>query len=128
MRYIHRQIESVIKPLLDSFSSLLFFSSLKDKAIIDEIQNAPELLSYAKMIIDENREKKGLYVFTGSQQFHMIKNLGDSLAGRIALLDLMPFSMAEIKTFNDLGTTEEYFVRILCSFLPYRIVPGIGHK
>jgi len=151
MRYIHRQIESVIKPLLDSFSSLaitgprqsgkstlltqtlkdyqyvtlddpitreravddprLFFSSLKDKAIIDEIQNAPELLSYAKMIIDENREKKGLYVFTGSQQFHMIKNLGDSLAGRIALLDHMPFSMAEIKTFNDLGTTEEYFVQ-----------------
>ena len=90
MRYIHRQIESVIKPLLDSFSSLaitgprqsgkstlltqtlkdyqyvtlddpitreravddprLFFSSLKDKAIIDEIQNAPELLLYAKIL------------------------------------------------------------------------------
>jgi len=81
-----------------------------EKAIIDEIQLAPQLLSYAKMNIDARREQKGKYVFTGSQQFAMIKNLGDSLAGRIALLELLPFSVAEKKTTLPLQTTLEYFI------------------
>jgi len=150
MKYIHRQIEPVIKNVLNTFSSLaltgprqagkstlltqtltdyqyitlddpvirdravndprLFFDTLKEKAIIDEIQHAPELLSYAKIIIDSNRDKKGLFVFTGSQQFHMIKDLGDSLAGRIALLELLPFSVKEIKTTADFKTIVDYFV------------------
>lgn len=74
-----------------------FLDSIDGPVIIDEIQLAPHLLSYIKMRIDKNRDKKGMYVFTGSQQFSMIKDLGDSLAGRIALLDLLPFSAAEKK-------------------------------
>ncbi|MBI9082226.1 MAG: ATP-binding protein [Desulfobacterales bacterium] len=88
----------------------LFFDSLREKAIIDEIQNAPDLLSYAKIRIDTQRDRKGMLVFTGSQQFHMIKNLGDSLAGRVALLDLPPFSITEIKTQTDFASTEAGFV------------------
>ena len=72
-----------------------FLEDLGAKAIIDEIQYVPEILSYVKIAIDNRRDKPGQFLLTGSQQFTMIKNLGDSLAGRIALLDLLPFSWRE---------------------------------
>ncbi|MBI5203465.1 MAG: ATP-binding protein [Nitrospirae bacterium] len=87
-----------------------FLDSIGEKAIIDEIQLAPQILSYIKMNIDKSRDRKGMYVFTGSQQFAMIKNLGDSLAGRIALLDLLPFSVNEKKKGVNIKTTLDYFV------------------
>ncbi|MDP2268100.1 MAG: ATP-binding protein, partial [Deltaproteobacteria bacterium] len=74
---------------------LFFLDTLGEHAIIDEIQLAPSLLSYVKIRVDNQRDVKGQYVFTGSQQFGLIKNLSDSLAGRIALLELLPFSVAE---------------------------------
>lgn len=74
---------------------LLFLDSLGERAIIDEIQLAPGLLSYIKIRVDERRNVKGRYVFTGSQQFGLIKNLSDTLAGRISLLELLPLSVAE---------------------------------
>ncbi len=72
-----------------------FLGSLGKKAIIDEIQYVPELTTYIKIAIDEHRDRKGSFLLTGSQQFSMIKNLGDSLAGRVALFDLFPFSFQE---------------------------------
>lgn len=87
-----------------------FLDSAGEKAILDEIQLAPQILSYIKMRIDKKRNKKGMYVFTGSQQFNMIKNLGDSLAGRIGLLDLLPFSVTEKKSGAHLKSTLDYFV------------------
>lgn len=89
---------------------LFLLDSMGDRAIIDEIQLAPQLLSHVKIKIDSNRKKKGRFVFTGSQQFTMIKNLGDSLAGRIALLDLLPFSVAEKKAALSLPGTLECFI------------------
>jgi uncharacterized protein len=73
----------------------LFLDTLGERAIIDEIQFAPNLLSYVKIRVDERRSVKGQFVFTGSQQFGLIKNLSDTLAGRIALLELLPLSVAE---------------------------------
>jgi predicted AAA+ superfamily ATPase len=73
----------------------LFLDWAGDRVIIDEIQQAPQLLSYVKMRIDRQRAKRGSFVFTGSQQFALIRDLSDSLAGRIAPLDLLPFSLAE---------------------------------
>lgn len=73
-----------------------FLDSLGERCIIDEIQLAPGILSYVKMRVDEDRSRNGRFVFTGSQQFGMIRNLGDSLAGRIALLDLLPFAVGEM--------------------------------
>jgi predicted AAA+ superfamily ATPase len=87
-----------------------FLDSAGARAIIDEIQYAPQLLSYIKIKIDKHRERKGVYVFTGSQQFNMIKDLGDTLAGRIGLLDLLPFSVNEKKKGARLGNTLDYFV------------------
>ncbi|NVN99128.1 MAG: ATP-binding protein, partial [Geobacteraceae bacterium] len=74
-----------------------FLDSLGDRCIIDEIQLAPGILSYVKMRVDEDRSRNGRFIFTGSQQFGMIRNLGDSLAGRIALLDLLPFAALEMQ-------------------------------
>lgn len=78
---------------------LLFLDSMGDRAIIDEIQLAPSLLSYVKIRVDNRRSVKGQYVFTGSQQFGLIKNLSDSLAGRIALLELLPLSVTEKRRY-----------------------------
>ena len=83
----------------------LFLDSAGERVILDEIQHAPQLLSYVKMLIDQERRKAGRFIVTGSQQFSMIKNLGDSLAGRIALLDLLPFHAEEQTAIPALGRT-----------------------
>ncbi|MFH2204028.1 MAG: ATP-binding protein [Elusimicrobiota bacterium] len=73
----------------------LLLEEAGERIILDEIQYAPHLLSYLKMAIDSRRSEKGRFLLTGSQQFALIKDLGDSLAGRIALLELMPFGVGE---------------------------------
>jgi predicted AAA+ superfamily ATPase len=80
----------------------LFIENTGEKIVFDEIQYAPQILSYIKILIDSNRHKYGRYIITGSQQFSLIKNLGDTLAGRIALLDLLPFETEEKKQINSL--------------------------
>jgi len=87
----------------------LFLDSLGERVIIDEIQFAPTLLSYIKMMVDKDRSQKGRFIFTGSQQFQMIRNLGDSLAGRIALMELMPFSVSEKRRAVDIPDTTAAF-------------------
>jgi uncharacterized protein len=87
----------------------LFLDSLGEKAIVDEIQYAPALLSYFKMAVDKDRGKMGRFVFTGSQQFSMIRNLGDSLAGRITLMELLPFNVNEKRRVIDLPDTISAF-------------------
>lgn len=88
---------------------MLLLDSLGEQAIIDEIQLAPGLLSYVKIRVDERRGVKGQFVFTGSQQFGLIKNLSDSLAGRIALLELLPLSVAEKRRHLELPDATELF-------------------
>jgi predicted AAA+ superfamily ATPase len=72
-----------------------FLAEMGDRVVLDEIQYAPELTSYIKILIDEQRHLNGRFILTGSQQFHLMKNLGDSLAGRVAVLSLLPFSVRE---------------------------------
>jgi len=64
--------------------------------ILDEIQYAPELLPSLKLRIDKDRQHNGRWLLTGSQQFHLMRNIGESLAGRIAILDQLPFSIIEM--------------------------------
>lgn len=70
------------------------------RVILDEIQYAPELLPYLKVRIDRDRQHNGRWLLTGSQQFHLMANVSESLAGRIALLDLLPFSLLETGGFR----------------------------
>jgi len=65
----------------------LFFMRFKPPIIIDEVQKAPELFPYIKLLCD-NSEEKGLFWLTGSEQFSMMKNVTESLAGRIGIMNL----------------------------------------
>ena len=62
---------------------------------IDEIQYAPELLRAIKLKVDERPDDMGLYWLTGSQRFHMMKGVTESLAGRVGILDLSTYSQYE---------------------------------
>ena len=72
-----------------------FLARYPDGAVIDEIQRAPDLFSYVQTIVDE-KNTEGLFILTGSQQFEMIETLSQSLAGRTAIVTLLPFSYDEV--------------------------------
>ena len=74
----------------------LFLQQYSAPVIIDEIQYAPELLPYIKIRVDENPEK-GQYFLTGSQMFHMMKHVSESLAGRVGIMTLYSLSQAELE-------------------------------
>lgn len=71
-----------------------FLAQYPHGAILDEVQKAPHLFSYIQRIVDEHN-KPGFYVLTGSQNFQLMANISQSLAGRSAILHLLPFSLAE---------------------------------
>ena len=88
----------------------LFLKANKPPIIIDEIQYAPNLLRYIKISVD-NSKKKAQYYLTGSQQFNLMKDISESLAGRVGILNLLGLSLREIKEidFNEpFIPTEEY--------------------
>ncbi|MEA2063683.1 MAG: ATP-binding protein [Gemmatimonadota bacterium] len=72
----------------------LFLQKFSPPLLIDEIQYAPNLLPYIKMHVDDNR-RPGSFWLTGSQQFHMMKGVSESLAGRVGIFHLMGFSRRE---------------------------------
>ena len=71
--------------------------------IIDEFQNNPELLSYMQGIVDNNRHTYGRFILTGSHNFLMNQAIGQSLAGRAAILTLLPTSLQELQASNVLS-------------------------
>lgn len=73
----------------------MFFQLYKPPLLIDEVQYAPELFPYIKMMVDE-RQQPGDFWMTGSQLFKMMEGVQESLAGRVALLHLSPLSQSEI--------------------------------
>jgi predicted AAA+ superfamily ATPase len=77
-----------------------FLARYKDGAIFDEVQHAPELLSYMQQIVDES-PIKGRYVVTGSQNFVLSQQVAQSLPGRIGMLTLLPLSMDEFDEQTD---------------------------
>ncbi len=76
-----------------------FLKRYKDGAIFDEIQRLPNLLSFLQTIMDSSF-KKGMYVFTGSHQPLLHEAISQSLAGRTAILNLWPFTIAEIRNYK----------------------------
>lgn len=74
----------------------LFLEKYKLPLIIDEIQYVPELLSYIKLKVDANR-RNGMFFLTGSQKFRLMRGVAESLAGRIAIVDLLGLSIKEIQ-------------------------------
>lgn len=96
----------------------LFFQTFKTPILIDEVQKAPELFEHIKMICDETNEN-GLFWLTGSESKKLLKNAGDSLAGRVCILKMYSLSLkeklgitsiADIRyTFEDLTEREQLF-------------------
>lgn len=74
----------------------LFLQQYQPPVIIDEIQYAPELLPYIKIRVDKDG-LHGQYYLTGSQMFHMMRNVSESLAGRVGILSMYSLSRAEIE-------------------------------
>lgn len=73
----------------------LFLMNNEPPLLIDEVQYAPEIFRYIKMRVDRNREK-GAFVLTGSQAFPFMKGVSETLAGRMAIIDMQGFSLREI--------------------------------
>ncbi|MXW94362.1 MAG: ATP-binding protein [Acidimicrobiaceae bacterium] len=83
-----------------------FLAQFGDGAVLDEIQRVPSLLSYIQVIVDEDR-RNGQFVLTGSEQFGMTSTISQSLAGRTALLRLLPFTLAECRLAGASGAVDK---------------------
>lgn len=91
-----------------------FFESYPAPLIIDEVQRVPELLSYLQGVMDKTR-KNGQYILTGSHQPRLKAEISQSLAGRTALLKLLPPSFAELKKAGFKQSRDEWMYR---GFMP----------
>lgn len=72
-----------------------FFALLPEGAVLDEVQRCPEIFSYLQGVVDE-RARMGEFVITGSQQFGLLGQITQSLAGRVGLVQLLPLSLREL--------------------------------
>lgn len=109
-----------------------FFKDNPPPVFVDEIQKAPELFPQIKMYIDREH-KKGQFFMCGSQQFHMMKGVGESLSGRLGLVTLLGFSLRERYGITDdtpFIPTEEYFAqrRKQLVNIPYASVWEMIHR
>lgn len=100
------------------------FLSRSRRLIIDEIQYLPEIVPYIKMSVDANRSLKGRFLLTGSQYFPLMTGLGESLAGRAALYELLGFSMEEIGQDPLSRHAESPFDLIFRGFYPDVVAHG----
>lgn len=99
-----------------------FLTTYRNGVIIDEIQNVPSLFSYLQVVTDE-RNINGEYIITGSQNFLMIEQITQSLAGRVALFNLLPLSYTEIE--NTKYKPENWEKYALSGSYPRKIVQDI---
>lgn len=83
-----------------------FLEQFPDGAVLDEIQRRPELLSYLQTIVDRDG-RMNLFVLTGSQQFGLMAELSQTLAGRVGILELLPFTLDELAGADKLPETLE---------------------
>lgn len=83
-----------------------FLAQFPDGAVLDEVHHLPELLSYLKVLGDEKR-RNGLFVLTGSEQFGLLDSVSQSLAGRTAILRLLPLTLAERRLSGAGGRLED---------------------
>ena len=99
-----------------------FLTTYKNGAIIDEIQNVPSLFSYLQIVTDE-RNINGEYIITGSQNFLMMEQITQSLAGRVAMFTLLPFSYKELQ--NTIYKPESWEKYAISGSYPRKIIQNI---
>lgn len=94
-----------------------FLAGYPQGAIFDEIQRAPELTSYLQGMVDANPQP-GRFILTGSHQFELMTQVSQSLAGRTAVLRLLPFTLAEIYSIRDAAVAPDLAQTLLTGFYP----------
>jgi len=94
-------------------------AGIKDGVVFDEIQRTPGLLSYIQGIVDSGGGK-GRIILTGSHQFELMEGINQSLAGRTAILRLLPFTIAELRRIKKKQNTDQ--------FLIHGFYPGVHDK
>jgi predicted AAA+ superfamily ATPase len=102
-----------------------FLQQYPDGAVIDEAQKAPHLFSYLQEIVD-NRKEAGYFILTGSNNFLLNKNISQSLAGRVAYLQLLPFNYGEVQkltsNFDDADfILNGYYPPVYDQQIPYHL-------
>lgn len=100
----------------------------EDGAILDEVQNVPELLSYLQGIVDE-QDKEGAYVLTGSHQLQLHQTVSQSLAGRTGIVHLFPLSLRELQaTQKSITIDQALFYGGYPRIFNNEISPSIFHR
>lgn len=106
-RYVNLELEENRSFALDDPNG--FLNAYQGGVILDEVQYVPELFPYLKHYTDQ-RGKTGEYILTGSQHFLLLEKITQSLAGRVALLQLLPLSMHELQSVNLLPNQSETLI------------------
>lgn len=105
----------------------LFLKQFQNGGIIDEVQRVPELLSYLQIIVDE-KKKAGQFVLSGSHQFTLMRSINQSLAGRTAILNLLPFSLSELNEAHSIdANTDDLNSLMLKGFYPRLYSTNASH-
>ncbi len=91
-----------------------FINDIRDGAILDEVQRAPEVLSFLQEVLD-NSKARGQYILTGSNNLLLNQSISQTLAGRVGHINLLPFSNSEIQDYNERKSDKEL---ILNGFYP----------
>lgn len=86
-----------------------FLNGYPKGAVLDEAQRVPELFSYLQTVVDA-KNKPGMFILTGSQHFLLMEKLSQTLAGRVHILDLLPFSLEELAGTKSMPRTPEEWI------------------
>ncbi|MCU0402084.1 MAG: ATP-binding protein [Algoriphagus sp.] len=93
-----------------------FLSEYDHQVIFDEVQRVPALFSYLQSKVDEKSPETGIYVLSGSQNFHLMERITQSLAGRVAIFKLFPLDTQELQQAGLLA--EDYLSQMVRGFYP----------
>ena len=112
--HAYANLENPVERDYAASDPVAFLGQYSGGVVIDEIQRVPSLLSYIQCIVDENPDKHGRFILTGSQNLQIMRGVSQSLAGRTALASLLPFSLAELGGSQDVWETlwRGFFPRI----------------
>ncbi|HMQ48909.1 MAG TPA: ATP-binding protein [Saprospiraceae bacterium] len=100
--YTYVSLENLNDRLFAKEDPVGFLNEYPEKVIFDEAQQAPQLFSYIQGRVDERR-LMGQYILSGSQNFHLLQHITQSLAGRVALFRLLPFDFSEMQAAQSLA-------------------------
>jgi predicted AAA+ superfamily ATPase len=100
----------------------LFMDNCPEKVLFDEVQLLPQIVPYLKIAIDRDRQATGRYLLTGSNQFTLMKNLSESLAGRIGLLSLLPLGITELRDGREMSAAQQFTRALLRGLYPELVI------